>query len=58
MGNKPNQREPLLFSVLHDPFEQSQRLVLIELAFAQVCISPAAQFELAIPAGADQIDSG
>jgi len=34
MGDKPNEWEPLPFSIPYNPFEQSQRFVLIELAIA------------------------
>src|SRR5262245_43507070 len=40
MSDKANQWKVLFFRVLHDRFEQSQRLVLIESAIAKVRISP------------------
>jgi hypothetical protein len=57
MGDKPTERESLPFSFLHDVFEQSQCLVLIESAIVEMHIVPSAQFKLATLASGGHIDS-
>jgi hypothetical protein len=47
----------LPFSFLHDVFEQSQRLVLIESDIVEMHIVPSAQFKLATLASGGHIDS-
>src|SRR5688500_5514301 len=46
MGDQTSQRKPLLSPALKDLLDQSQHLVLIEVAFAQIRVSPVAQLEL------------
>ena len=58
MRDKPNEQEPLPFSIPHNPFEQSQRFVLIELAITEMRIGPSTYFKLATLASADHIDAG
>src|SRR5262245_62069299 len=58
MSDKANQWKALFFRVLHDRFEQSQRLVLIESAIAKVRISPCEYLELATLAGRANVDAG
>jgi hypothetical protein len=58
VGDQTSQREPLPSSSLKDLLHQSQRLVLIEVASAQICVSPSAQLELAALLCRGHIDAG
>src|SRR5712671_6572373 len=47
MGDQTRQREPLLSTALQDLLDQRQHLVLLEVAVAQIRVSPIAQLEVA-----------
>jgi hypothetical protein len=48
MGNQTSQREASLSSALKDLLDQSQHRILIEVAVAQIRVSPIAQLKLPI----------
>src|SRR4029434_8225263 len=58
MGDKASQWEALLSAALKDFLDQSKHSVLIEVAIAQICISPVAQLALAALYSRVHIDVG
>src|SRR6266542_2426392 len=58
MGDQTSQREALLVTALKDFLDQSKHPILIEMAIAQICISPVAQLELAAVFCGGRIDAG
>src|SRR5258708_38631513 len=58
MGDKASQWEALLSAALKDFLDQSKHPILIEVAVAQICISPVAQLELAALFSRNHINAG
>jgi hypothetical protein len=58
MGDQTREREPWLSTAPQHLLDQRQHLILIEVAVAQIRVSPIAQLELAAPLGRRHIDTG